>query len=86
MALSTLMFIKSSLLDTKALKDIVSIAQFFDSGGPIYGNHDMRGRARLWRIELALNSVFVNAIAFLPVNIQSSIKKVATKLRKFLVR
>lgn len=86
MSLSTLMFMKSSLLDTKALKDIVSIAQFFDSGGPIYGNNDMRSRARLWRIELALNGVFVKAIAFLPVNLQSSLKEAATKLRKFLVR
>lgn len=86
MSLSTLMFIKSTLLDSKALKDIVSIAQFFDSGGPIYGNIDMRSRARLWKIELALNSVFLKAIAFLPVNFQNLFKKAATKLRNFLIR
>lgn len=86
MALSTLMFIKSTLLDAKSLKDIVSIAQFFGSGGPIYRNIDMRARSRRWRIELALNTVFLKVITFLPVNFQNLLKKAATRLRKLLVR
>lgn len=86
MALSTLMFIKSTLLDAKALKDIVSIAQFYDSGGPIYGDFDMRNRARRWRIELAIITMFLKVIAFLPVNFQNLLKKAATRLRKLLVR
>ncbi len=85
MALSTLMFIKSSLLDAKALQDINLIARFFDSGGPVYSTSDMRSRARLWRFELILNAIFVKVIGFLPVDSQDSLKKSISRLRKMVI-
>lgn len=53
----------------------MSIAQFFDSGGPIHVGTSMFSRSRRWRIELALNIVFLKVITFLPVNFQNLLKK-----------
>ena len=84
MSLSSLMFVKSNLLDQKALKDLTAMTNFYVLGGPLYSNSEIGGKAKLWRIELRLNQLFLNSIKFLPSKYQIYLKKLASRIRKVL--
>lgn len=81
MSLATLTFIKSSLLDVKAVKDLSLISKFYEFGGPIYADDDLRKRARLWKLELLLNSIATRVISPLPERWRNSIKSLLSKVR-----
>ena len=84
MSLSTLTFIKSNLLDVKAVEDINLISKFYEFGGPIYMDADLRNKARLWRVELFLNSVLTRATSPLPERLRNSLKSAFSRIRSQL--
>jgi len=81
MSLSTLTFIKSSLLDVKAVDDINLISKFYEFGGPTYMDGDLRNKARLWKIELLLNSILTRLISPLPEKMRNSVKSFLSRVR-----
>jgi hypothetical protein len=81
MSLSTLTFIKSSLLDIKAVEDINLISKFYEFGGPTYVDGDLRNKARLWKIELLLNSILTSLISPLPEKMRNSVKRFLSRVR-----
>ena len=81
MSLSTLTFIKSSLLDVKAVEDINLISKFYEFGGPVYMDSDLRNKARLWKIELLLNSILMRLISPLPEKMRNSVKSILSRVR-----
>jgi|LakMenE01Jun11ns_1017448.scaffolds.fasta_scaffold9957867_3 hypothetical protein len=81
MSLSTLTFIKSSLLDIKAVEDINLISKFYEFGGPTYVDGDLRNKARLWKIELLLNSILTSLISPLPEKMRNSVKSFLSRVR-----
>jgi len=84
MSLSTLTFIKSSLLDFKAVEDLNLISKFYELGGPIYMDIDLRNKARLWKLELSLNSVVMRVISPLPEKWRNLVKNILSQVRNFL--
>jgi hypothetical protein len=84
MSLPTLTFIKTNLLDIKAVEDINLISKFYEFGGPVYMDVDLRKKARIWRLELLLNSAITRAISPLPERLRTLLKRVFSRIRRQL--